>query len=423
MKAKGTIMEINKNSMIIMTEDCGFQEIKKRQSVMEGMEIDYFPHEVLTKRKSTFTQKSFLSVAAVLIIMLISSYFTSTGLKSILMPTAVLTIDINPSISLELNQQQEVIRVKALNEDAKSFPLNTIKKKDVREAVAQIILWAEEGGYIRPQEDNYILLTTVSLRDEVAQEEELERLAAELTTSIEAASTEDIKKIVLSINSNQETLKQAEKENVSVGKMEIIRKTTENNNDLINIEEIKNKKVKDLVVAFEDKQHPVFTIYPKNNMEGREDGDASENDALKPHPVFDENPGNGKGQGLIKKTESKTDDKDQKVEPKNEKDTENEKENEKEKDNKDNKENKENKDKETVDITEKKDQGDKKKDTVEVEKQEKEKEKAQGEERIKIQNKLNNKTNNNLEAPSTLQKILNVNPVKIENKNNPKKKP
>lgn len=308
MKSKGIIMEIRENSMIVMTQDCSFQEIKKREAVIEGMEIEYFPDEItMTKRKRLITAP--VAVAAAIILLLVSSIYGIANWQNMMAPaTAILTIDINPSIALELNHQQQVVRARALNSEAQAFPLVDLKGAAVQEAVLQIIDWAEKGGYIKTKEQNYILLTTVSLKQETTPQEELQKMVAELAKSIEENSTDEKQRVVLSLTSNQETLKQAKKKNISVGRLEITQQTRDKNAD-VNIEEAKTQKVKELIIKYEKKQHPVFENHPgdknlqrdKNQREKDDDNTKNQNTRNpirdKDHPVFETHPGRGKGSG------------------------------------------------------------------------------------------------------------------------------
>lgn len=287
MKSKGTIMEIRENSMIIMAQDLSLHEVTKRQGVIEGMEIDFFPHEIMLRRRGTGYLRVAAAVAAAIILLFFSNFYLSGLRQEIAPPTAILTVDINPSVTLELNRQQQVVTARGLNAEARAFPLDDLTGADAKEAVLKIIEWAEAGGYIKAQEKSYILLSTVSLTSEADLEAELEQMVAALSQTIEATSNQE-ERIVLSITSNPETLQRAREEDISVGKLEIARQI----DDSIDIDEIKGKRVKELITQFEEKRHPVFEDHPVE--EEVSDPDLSI-EVEKEHPVFEVHPGQGKG--------------------------------------------------------------------------------------------------------------------------------
>lgn len=77
-------------------------------------------------------------------------------------PTSYVSVDINPSIMLSANSWDRVVKVEALNDDAKDV-INDLKLygKDVSAAVNQIVDTATNLGYIDENvDDNAILVST-----------------------------------------------------------------------------------------------------------------------------------------------------------------------------------------------------------------------------------------------------------------------
>jgi hypothetical protein len=87
---------------------------------------------------------------------------------------AIVTVDINPSFSIQVNSTQQVISIHATNADARSLyaahagELDRFTGRPVAEAVARIIQLAREAGYLPETssdaaEAKYVLVTTAIL--------------------------------------------------------------------------------------------------------------------------------------------------------------------------------------------------------------------------------------------------------------------
>ncbi len=261
--------------MVVMTSQCGFEEIKKRNDSVVGMEIEFMAEELL-KRKKSFI-KPIAAIAAAIILLVMSSVYFLGGLETEAIPIALLTIDINPSIVLEVNSKQEVINIVPLNKEAEIFSDKSLKNKDVKVVFQEIIGMADELGYLADLEENFILLTTIFL-EEVDNDfknipDNLKKLTEEMSIKSMGSSV-----IMVTLESDYETYLRAQKEETSVGKMEIFQRL-ESGEDGIILEELKEKKVKELLKEASKKDHPVFDVHPGNKGE-------------KEHPVFDTHPGN-----------------------------------------------------------------------------------------------------------------------------------
>lgn len=295
---KGTVMEIYHDSIIVMAEDCTFKTIRKSNGFQEGMEI-YFEERDIIKGSSLNIKNISKSIAAVFIFIVTSLYilgFWSENYKSL----ALLSVDINPSVEMEVNKNYRVIKVLALNEEASKLPLENLKNYPLIDALEEIVEMVESAGYIRKGESNKVLITSVELKNEDKDDKNLDNLIMEGKKKIEEASNEKGQKVeVVTIKSDKETLIKAKEENISVGKMEIYKEAQE---DIINddkkqseedFDELKSKKTTDFIKEVEK---------IKNKKE------INKNDKLNKNQYVKENK---------KKNENKTINKDKKLNKKN----------------------------------------------------------------------------------------------------------
>lgn len=85
-------------------------------------------------------------------------------------------IDINPSFELSVNEDDEVVEIEALNDDAKTMTFSDLIGKDVEDVVEEIIHRAEEAGYLDlvDLEDDFVIVSTVSLEDDEEDQDDME---------------------------------------------------------------------------------------------------------------------------------------------------------------------------------------------------------------------------------------------------------
>jgi hypothetical protein len=85
-------------------------------------------------------------------------------------------IDINPSFELSVNQDDNVIKIDALNVDAQTIEVSDLLDQPVDLVVEEIIRRSAEAGFIdvNDLEDDYVVVSTVSLDDDENDQDEME---------------------------------------------------------------------------------------------------------------------------------------------------------------------------------------------------------------------------------------------------------
>lgn len=215
---RGSIIEVRENMLIVMLEDSSFQKVKKFNGLKEGMEIYFEERDIIKERNLSFRRISM--VAAALFLLIATSFYGidlwDTNYKAV----ALVSVDINPSIELKVNRMNHIINAVALNEDAKNLPLLELKNKPLDKGLEALVGMARAEGYIKETKENYILIASVKLKDNV-EDTEVEEVITKAMEKIELSSKDTGEKIeITSISSNKETLKEAHREKISVGKKE-----------------------------------------------------------------------------------------------------------------------------------------------------------------------------------------------------------
>lgn len=117
-------------------------------------------------KESTMKKKSLLFISFALVItmaIMIANPFSLFGKNDSKVVAAVISVDINPSFELSVNNAGLVIKLDALNTDAESLDTSAIIGLPVEEAVDSIVALAEAAGFIDTTdlEEDYVVVTTV----------------------------------------------------------------------------------------------------------------------------------------------------------------------------------------------------------------------------------------------------------------------
>jgi hypothetical protein len=163
---KGIIMEIRRDVLIMMTPDGQFMNGKKtpNQRYTIGEEIPFYPikENSQVKMKRSWTAAASILTAAVLILTLFSASFLQSNKAY-----AYISVDINPSLELSLNKEQQVIDITPYNEDGEVLieKLEDWEKEDVSEVAEEILRVSEKLGYLKKDQNVWITSTFTDLSE------------------------------------------------------------------------------------------------------------------------------------------------------------------------------------------------------------------------------------------------------------------
>lgn len=207
-----------------------------------------------SKKKTNLIPR--LSVAfAVVLVALGITYF---GYNASYKVDSIIELDVNPSIELKVNKNEEVIEAIAQNEEAKQILKDMdLEKTDIDVALNAIIGSMVTHGYI-DELANSILLTVEN--DDSAKGEELrQRLVAQINKIL---GSDQINGSVLSQNLSEADAKAqelAEKYNISLGKANLILDIL-NSNSLLTEQDLVGLSINELNVLSEEKANNLNTV-------------------------------------------------------------------------------------------------------------------------------------------------------------------
>lgn len=197
------VMEINGNKAVILNHSGGF-EVVKNKNYKVGQRLG---------RVSRFTSKFLrpaLAAAATFIILLAGGVYAYSA------PYTKVSLDVNPSIELDLNLFNRVIKVTALNGDAQKIMLKLkLLNKDITQAAGEIIDELAQQGYLSAENDAGVMITTESADKTRSQE-----ILKDAVLTIERKKTQlKVRATLLGECVGEEVAARARNKGVSPGKL------------------------------------------------------------------------------------------------------------------------------------------------------------------------------------------------------------
>ncbi|MFP3123216.1 anti-sigma factor domain-containing protein [Ectobacillus funiculus] len=157
---KGTVLEIQKKSILLLTRDGRFVKCTKKQgSYAIGQEIIFTEEELLPNRTPLFSSPFLKPIFILICCFLISSLFFYDGEQDKVM--AYVSVDINPSVEASVDSNLRVLRLEAYNAEGKQIlkELTDWQKQPLSDVIEQVINQCQLDGYLR--KGTQVALTSV----------------------------------------------------------------------------------------------------------------------------------------------------------------------------------------------------------------------------------------------------------------------
>ncbi|WP_087973387.1 anti-sigma-I factor RsgI family protein [Oceanobacillus rekensis] len=167
---KGIVLEHHRKYSIILTRDGSFKKVVVLdENVAVGEEVSYKPYKgLLFSLKRINVPFKTLSMVCIVLLVLLPLYFF-VGKKE---TYAYITVDINPSIEMEIDEEFNVQHIKALNEDASLLlsELTDVENENIEIIIGKIINKSEHIGMFN---DDKSMLVGISYTDAQSRQSEL----------------------------------------------------------------------------------------------------------------------------------------------------------------------------------------------------------------------------------------------------------
>jgi Anti-sigma factor N-terminus len=289
---KGVILSVNKRYVTLLTPEGEFLKTKRQERVYEvGEEITFSPAKqkftlAFSNFHSSFKKTAVLSIASTFLILfsILPSYFPGPV-------SAYMTIDVNPSIELGLDDDLEVLKLTGLNEDGKLVigQLKDWKGKDIKTVTNRIVETTKQLGYLKG--NKRIVVSTTLLEKNKELDKNLKEEIKEISEQDNVSKTR--MKVIQATKGDR---KQAREQGISTGKYLEMKLNEDKEKVKVNKREpapAQDKKVEEKVVILEEKS---VTLSTENKSDGKK---KKENTAIeiKQEPVNEAKPTERKDPG------------------------------------------------------------------------------------------------------------------------------
>lgn len=232
-----------------------------------------FEKKVVKKKEQVKTKDKFIIrprlVGAFAMVMVMAFTFVGlTNYSSNYKVDTTIEFDVNPSIEIEVNKKEEIIKINALNEDAKKVldDMN-FKGVDLDIAVNAIIGSMLKNGYLTVDQNS--ILVSVKNDDKEKGEQLQQKLSKEIQ-EILSASKIDGSVITQEYETNAEIKKIANDNNISEGKAELIKrildaKLKDAKGNLYKEEDLAKLSINELKLLLEEKETTLKNVKTSGN--------------------------------------------------------------------------------------------------------------------------------------------------------------
>lgn len=194
---KGKILKFSGHDAIIVSDTLKYEKIKLRPQMEVGQTIYYFEDDIIlpvvidapSLLERVRSLKPIYSIAPLLAVFLIAvMIFSNNGQMPASIPSyGIVSIDINPSISLHVNEQGLVEDAEGKNDEGDEIINSTpLIGQSLQEALSRIIEISEEKGYLAANKQIFIASTEQSDAHHIDDlvEAALERIEADDTYTV-----------------------------------------------------------------------------------------------------------------------------------------------------------------------------------------------------------------------------------------------
>lgn len=218
----GTILEINNNKTYVFTMDYSVVTIKTKKEYFPGQQITFSKKDkyIDLYLLGSGAMKAFaLAAAAILLVAaaIFVSLLRSGGNRFDEVCTALVSVDINPSIEISVNKDDRIVSAAAVNEDGrKVLEALDLRQKALIDGVNAIVSAAQSMGYI--DDSQKVVLVSAALYASV-QGADARDYAVQLKDILSRLENSTSEATVLTVFiEDSAIINQAKNNNLSIGK-------------------------------------------------------------------------------------------------------------------------------------------------------------------------------------------------------------
>ncbi|MFE5323813.1 anti-sigma factor domain-containing protein [Paenibacillus sp. NPDC056579] len=242
---KGIVMEMTDRSIIVMRQDGKFDKIsRKNRSCEIGEEIIYAQSGVNWRSPSVAGRSAFVA-AVVFCLVLFASFAGRLGSSEVV---AYVSLDINPSVEMGIDEKKQVLELRGLNDDGSALIQEVnYKGKTLENVTASLLDKAEQKSLAKGEASIVIASSVVTEKSSVNDAQIAEKLRQQVTDHIKLTHPEQVSSYqVEAFAAPQEVREEASKSGVSMGKYTVYLNAKSNGID-VKIDDLKKESIHQIV--------------------------------------------------------------------------------------------------------------------------------------------------------------------------------
>jgi hypothetical protein len=245
----GTIIEISNKKTYVFTMNCSVVTLRTREEYILGQQITFTKRDKFPELIHTASMKT-LAIAAAFVLLIASAVTTASffhnqhgGFDTVC--TALVSVDINPSIEISINKEEQIVSVQAKNEDGIKLLNNLdLTEKKLVDGVNEIIAAAKEMGYM--DESKKVVLVSAALYSPDGEDTSSE-YSEQLKQILNTLETESDSADLLTVYINDSAIiEEAKNNNLSIGK-ELLYKYAQTQDTSLTAEDIRTASLSELL--------------------------------------------------------------------------------------------------------------------------------------------------------------------------------
>lgn len=239
---KGIILEIKENYSLVLKENSTVVRIRNKEKMEVGDTIFFLEEDLyeVSQSKSIMRNKiiPILTIAAMLVLLVVPLVKNNTTSAAY----ALMSIDINPSIEFELDENKKIVNVYGINDDSKAIDLEGLKGKTLEEAIKIFESYLQKN-YSNSKE-GIVGFTFINKINDDKYENEVKDLVSKGLNKTK----------LVYLKSNEEDIALARKKGVSIGRYEAL---CDLNEDKLE-DTIENMSVDEIMTLLSEKGNNVY---------------------------------------------------------------------------------------------------------------------------------------------------------------------
>lgn len=246
---KGLIMEIKDEYVIVLNDNGIMERIELKPGMEVGQKIFYFADDIVEAAAQTSPKnknykiynlmKTFGSMAA--LFLLVFTFFHNITFDK---TYAVVSLDINPSIQIEADSNQNIIKVEGMNDDGKNIDFGNLKGININDGIQKIKDILIEKQYLETNKDVLVAFAFVKNDDNSGYED---------TVKEAVFSTFKTENVAYLKAESKEDIVEAKEQGISLGRYEAYKVVDDETKKKIN-----NAPVKDITAQIKDNVNVIY---------------------------------------------------------------------------------------------------------------------------------------------------------------------